>query len=104
MSNEKSVLVLGRERHLVDASTDIIEANGFNVVGVTRDEEALALLDTGRFIAVLVGSGVESESRPPVRQHAAPHGTVVLEARRIPMQTVQDHVRHVIVPRLLQIA
>ncbi|MFI5688213.1 hypothetical protein [Streptomyces sp. NPDC051636] len=104
MSNEKNVLVLGRERHLVDASTDIIEANGFNAVGVTRDEEALALLDTGRFIAVLVGSGVEWESRPPVHQHAAPHGTVVLEARRIPMQTVQDHVRHVIVPRLQQIA
>ncbi|MEU1252051.1 hypothetical protein [Streptomyces chartreusis] len=104
MSNGKNVLVLGRERHLVDASTDIIEAGGFNAVGVTRDEEALSLLDTGRFIAVLVGSGVEWESRPPVREHAAAHDTVVLEARRIPMQTVQDHVRDVIVPRLLQIA
>ncbi|MEW1779841.1 hypothetical protein ACWDFR_02195 [Streptomyces sp. 900105755] len=104
MSNEKNVLVLGRERHLVDASTDIIEANGFTAVGVTRDAEALSLLDTGRFIAVLVGSGVEWESRPPVRRHAAPHGTVVLEAQRVPMQTVQDHVRDVIVPRLLQIA
>ncbi|WP_020115970.1 hypothetical protein [Streptomyces canus] len=104
MSNEKNVLVLGRERHLVDASTDIIEAGGFSVVGVTRDEEALSLLDTGRFIAVLVGSGVEWESRPPVREHAAPHGTVVLEARRVPMQTVQEHVQHVIVPKLQQIA
>ncbi|WP_055589529.1 hypothetical protein [Peterkaempfera griseoplana] len=104
MSDKKNVLVLGRERHLVDASTDLIEANGFNAVGVTRDEEALALLDTGRFIAVLVGSGVEWESRPPVHQHAAPHGTAVLQAQRIPMQTVQDHVRHVIVPRLLEIA
>ncbi|WP_432195583.1 hypothetical protein [Streptomyces sp. bgisy027] len=103
MSNEKNVLVLGRERHLVDASTDIIEAGGFKAVGVTRDEEALSLLDTGRFIAVLVGSGVEWESRPPVREHAAAHDTVVLEARRIPMQTVQDHVRDVIVPRLRQI-
>ncbi|MET9358398.1 hypothetical protein ABZY14_36590 [Streptomyces sp. NPDC006617] len=103
MSNEKNVLVLGRERHLVDASTDIIEAGGFNAVGVTRDEEALSLLDSGRFIAVLVGSGVEWDSRPPVREHAAAHGTVVLEARRIPMRTVQDHVRDVLVPRLLQI-
>ncbi|MFG1668832.1 hypothetical protein [Streptomyces sp. Y7] len=104
MNNAKNVLVLGRERHLVDASTEIIEADGFNAVGVTRDEEALSLLDTGRFIAVLVGSGVEWESRPPVREHAAAHDTVVLEARRIPMQTVQDHVRDVIVPRLRQIA
>ncbi|WUH94339.1 hypothetical protein OG900_32200 [Streptomyces sp. NBC_00433] len=104
MSIPKNVLVLGRERHLVDASTGIIESSGFEAVGVTHDEEALALLDTGRFIAVLVGSGVEWESRPSVREHAAPHGTVVLEAQRIPMQTVQDHVRDVIVPRLQQIA
>lgn len=97
----KNVLVLGRERHLVDASTGIIEANGFRAVGVTADEEALALLDTGQFSAVLVGSGVEYASRPPVRQHAAAHGTTVLEAQRVPGQTVQDHVRHVIVPQLL---
>ena len=53
------VLVLGRERHLVDASTAIIEENGFRATGVTRDDEALALLDTGQFTAVVVGSGVE---------------------------------------------
>jgi DNA-binding response OmpR family regulator len=82
------VLVLGRERHLVDESTSIIEQSGFRAVGVTRDEEAFALLDSGRFAAVLVGSGVEYESRGPVKQHAAPHDTVVLEARRVPMQTV----------------
>jgi hypothetical protein len=95
-----NVLVLGRERHLVDASTAIIEENGFRAVGVTQDDEALALLDTGQFAAVLVGSGVESASRPPVKLHAAPHGTVVLEAQRVSMQTVQEHVRDVIVPQL----
>ena len=98
--NVKNVLVLGRERHLVDASIAVIEENGFRAVGVTRDDDALALLDTGQFAAVLVGSGVEHASRPPVRQHAAPHGTLVLEARRVPMQTVQEHVRHVVVPQL----
>jgi hypothetical protein len=82
-----NILVLGRERHLVDASTAIIAENGFRVIGVTRDEGAFALLDTGQFAAVLVGSGVEFASRPPVKQHAAPHGTMVLEARRVPMQT-----------------
>jgi hypothetical protein len=99
-----NVLVLGRESHLVDASTAIIEENGFHAVGVTRDEEAFALLDTGQFAAVLVGSGVEAESRPPVKKHAAPHGTVVLEAVRTPMQTVQEHVRDVIVPQLRQLS
>ena len=95
-----NVLVLGRERHLVDASTAIIEENGFRAVGVTQDDQAFALLDTGEFAAVLVGSGVEYASREPVKQHAAPHGTAVLEAQPLPMQTVQDHVRDVIVPRL----
>jgi hypothetical protein len=99
-----NVLVLGREHHLVDASTAIIAENGFRAVGVTRDEEAFALLDSGDFAAVLVGSGVETTSRPPVRQHAAAHGTVVLEARRVPMQTVQEHVRDVIVPQLFQLS
>jgi hypothetical protein len=99
----KHVLVLGRERHLVDASTSILQENGFPAVGVTRDEEAFALLDTGRFFAVLVGSGVEPESRPPIERHAAPHGTVVLEARRVFGETVPDHVRHTIVPRLLEL-
>jgi hypothetical protein len=98
------VLVLGRERHLVDASTDIIEDSGFKAVGVIRDEEAFALLDSGEYRAVLVGSGVELASRPPVRQHAAVHGTAVLEARRVPTQTVDEHVRDVIVPRLRELA
>jgi len=104
MSNEKNVPVLGRERQMVDASVGLIEASGFKAVGVTRDEEALSELDSGRFIAVLVGGGVEPESRTPLREHAAPHGTVVIEARRDPAQTVQEHVRHVILPRLQEIA
>jgi hypothetical protein len=95
-----NVLVLGRERHLVDASTAIIEENGFRATGVTRDDEAFALLDTGQFTAVVVGSGVEFASRPPVKRYAAPHGTAVLEARRVPTQTVEEHLRDVIVPML----
>jgi chitinase len=98
-----SVLVLGREQHLVAASTRIIAENGFDVIGVTRDEEAIALLDTGRFVAVLVGSGVEPASRPAVKRHAAARGTVVLEAVRVPTQTVEEHVREAIVPRLLEL-
>lgn len=100
----KNVLVLGRERHLVDASTAVLEEHGFAAVGVTRDEEAFTRLGTEKYLAVLVGSGVESASRGPIKEHAAAHGTVVLEARRTPMQTVQEHVRSVIVPQLLELA
>jgi hypothetical protein len=99
----RNVLVLGRERHLVDVSTAIIEQNGFRAVGVTADEEALALLDTGDFIAVLIGNGVEPGSRPLLRAHASPHGTAVFEARRVLGQTVHEHVRQVVVPHLLRL-
>lgn len=99
-----NILVLGRERHLVDASTAIIEENGFAAVGVTRDEEALALLDSGRFAAVVVGGGVEQASREPIRRHAAPHRTAVLEARRTPGQSAPEHTRDVIVPQLRDLA
>jgi len=95
-----NVLVLGRSWRGVEASAAIIKANGYDAVGVVQDEEAWALLDTGRFNVVVVGTGVEFASREPVRRHAAPHGTVVLEARRAPLQTVEDHVRTVIVPQL----
>jgi hypothetical protein len=47
-----NVLVLGRERQLVDASTAIIEDNGVRAVGVVQDEDAFALLDTGQFVIV----------------------------------------------------
>jgi hypothetical protein len=76
------------------------EENGFRAVGVTRDEEAFALLDAGQFAAVLVAAAVEHTSRGPVRKHAAVHGTAVLEAERLAMQTVQEHVRDVIIPQL----
>lgn len=97
------VLVLGRERPLVDRTVALIEQSGFDVIGVTDDAEALGLLDTGRFAAVLIGGGVLAASRPLVRQHAALHGAAVLESRRTPFQTVQDHVRRVVVPRLLRL-
>jgi hypothetical protein len=99
----KNVLIFARGRHLVDASTAIIAENGFHAVGVTRDDEALAQLDTGRFAAVLVGRGVERASRPPIRQHAASHGTLVIEAQPGPRQSIQDYVRDVIVPQLLSL-
>jgi hypothetical protein len=101
---DMKVLILGRERQLVDESVAIVERNGFEAVGVTRDEEALTQLDTGEFRAVVVGGGVGRESRPLIKQHAAPHGTEVLEARRGFMQSVQDHVAKVIVPRLRELS
>jgi hypothetical protein len=58
------------------------------------------LLDAGQFAAVLVGSAVEHTSRGPVRKHAAVHGTAALDAERLAMQTVQEHVRDVIIPQL----
>jgi DNA-binding response OmpR family regulator len=95
-----NVLVLGRERHLVAASTAVLADHGFAVVGVSRDEEAAAYLDRGTFAALIVGSGVEQISRPPLRQRAARHGTAFIEARRDATQSVQDNVRDVIIPQL----
>ena len=98
------VLVLGRERHLVDASVAIIGENGFEAVGVTRDQDAFAQLDTGEFQAVVVGGGVGPQTRPLIKEHAAPHGTKVLEARRSLMQSVEGHVAKVIVPQLRELS
>jgi hypothetical protein len=98
------VLILGRERSLVDSSVGILEQNGFEAVGVTRDQEAFAQLDTGEFGAVVVGGGVGLLTRPLIKRHAAPHGTEVVEAKRVRMQSVEEHVAEVIVPRLRELS
>ena|ERR1051326_8025094 len=98
------VLVLGRDPSVVDSSVTIIGQNGFEAVGVTSDQDAFAQLDTGEFQAVVVGGGVSPQSRPLIKQHAAPHGTEVLESRRTLGQSIEGHVIKVIVPRLRELS
>lgn len=73
------VLVLGRQQSIMDKILPLIKAENFDAVGVLTDDEAIENLRSGKFDAVAVGGGVESDSREKVRLIANETETKFLE-------------------------
>ncbi len=48
-------------------------ADGFDADGVSTDEEARRLLETGEFGVLIIGGGVEPDSRAAIEEFAAEH-------------------------------
>ncbi|MEV0295781.1 hypothetical protein [Nocardia sp. NPDC050710] len=93
------VLIIGRSKGAVDTAATRLHALGFTARGVTTDHEALAALDTERFGTLLIGGGVERNSRIPLKASAARHGVTVLEARRNG-RDIDTYLREVVLPVL----
>ncbi|MFI6874443.1 hypothetical protein ACIBL6_13455 [Streptomyces sp. NPDC050400] len=66
-------LVLGRTPARVTGVLDTLRADGFDVEGVSTDEEALKLLETEQFGVLIIGGGVGPESRASIKEFAARH-------------------------------
>ncbi|MCX5084307.1 hypothetical protein [Streptomyces sp. NBC_00401] len=64
-------LVLGRTPARVTEVLATLRADGFDAEGVSTDEEALKLLETEEFGALIIGGGVEPESRAAIKAFAA---------------------------------
>ncbi|MFB7711968.1 hypothetical protein [Streptomyces sp. NPDC056105] len=64
-------LVLGRTPARVTEVLATLRADGFDAEGVSTDEEALKLLETEEFGVLIIGGGVEPESRAAISQFAA---------------------------------
>ncbi|OON79187.1 hypothetical protein [Streptomyces tsukubensis] len=64
-------LVLGRMPARVTEVLATLRADGFDAEGVSTDEEARKLLETGEFGVLIVGGGVESDSRAAIKEFAA---------------------------------
>ncbi|MCP2166798.1 hypothetical protein [Goodfellowiella coeruleoviolacea] len=97
------VLVLGRKQEKLNGVLEVLRAEGFDGVGVTTDEEALALLDRGDIGAVIIGGGVGPEARGALKQLAGERDTTVIEgnlADRDTPDAVADYVRDQLLPRL----
>lgn len=93
------VLVIGRGRWIVDSVVSEIRVHGFDGVGTTTDAEALSQLDTGKIDLLVIGGGVEVDSRSTLKQKAGAHGTDVLE-RPLGRRDVESYVKQEIVQRL----
>ncbi|MEV5607653.1 hypothetical protein [Streptomyces sp. NPDC052225] len=67
-------LVLGRTPSRVAEVLATLRADGFDAEGVSADEDARKLMETEEFGVLIIGGGVEPESRTAIKEFAAAHG------------------------------
>ncbi|MCA1221004.1 hypothetical protein [Streptomyces sp. 8L] len=96
-------LVLGRMPARVAEVLATLRADGFDAEGTSTDEEAGKLLATGEFGVLIIGGGVEGDSRKAVKALAAEHGVrrVLDGALTVP---VDDCVRREFEPLIREVA
>jgi len=66
-------LVLGRTPARVTEVVATLRADGFDAEGVTTDEEARKQLEAEEFGVLIIGGGVESESRAAIKEFGLEH-------------------------------
>ncbi|MFX0574099.1 hypothetical protein [Nocardia nepalensis] len=93
------VLAVGRGQAVVDTAIELLRANGFAAVGTIADAEALRVLDTGEITNLIIGGGVEPNSRAALQQKAAAQQVVVHEAER-GGRSIDEYLNDVVIPML----
>ncbi|MEV6657184.1 hypothetical protein [Nocardia fluminea] len=76
------LLAVGRGPEVVEAALEYVGGRGYRVLGSTTDEEALSILRRERVRLLVIGGGVETESRKVLTAAAQEHGTTVIQAER----------------------
>ncbi len=94
----RSALVVGREGAVVAAMVAATRARGIEAVGATTDQAAADALASGDIAVLVIGAGVERESRDVLRRAAELSGIAVVET---PLRrgNVDEYVAREIVPR-----
>lgn len=96
MEQEKKLLVIGRHADLLKKITSMLNNQGYSAIGKLQNEEALSAFRSIQFDAVIIGGGVDAESRklfhteftrlnPQVKIIDA-HPQTVLESLRLAFQ------------------
>jgi DNA-binding NarL/FixJ family response regulator len=63
MENQIRVLVIGRHADMLERITNMLDQKGYRSIGKLSNEEAFAVLENEKIDAVIIGGGVDSESR-----------------------------------------
>lgn len=63
MTAKKKILVIGRHSDMMMKITGILREKGYDATGSLNNEEAIALFRTTKADAVIIGGGVDTESR-----------------------------------------
>jgi DNA-binding response OmpR family regulator len=59
----KRLLIIGRHPEVMQRITALLQAQGYSIDSVLTDDEALKIFSEKSFDAVVIGGGVESQSR-----------------------------------------
>jgi hypothetical protein len=93
------VLAIGRGQELVDTAVSILQSHGYAAVGTIADDDALAALDTGEITHLIIGGGVEPDSREALKDRAETAGVAVHEAKRNG-RGIEGYLEEVVIPAL----
>jgi PleD family two-component response regulator len=63
MGHGEKVLVIGRHESMLAKVTDMLKQHNYQAVGRQSNEEAIAAFKSDTFDAVIIGGGVDAESR-----------------------------------------
>jgi CheY-like chemotaxis protein len=63
MGHGEKVLVIGRHADMLERITDMLKEYNYNAVGAMTNEQALEKFETEKPLAVIIGGGVDNESR-----------------------------------------
>lgn len=63
MENKKKVLIIGRHAEMLVKITELLKQHGYDAIGKMTNEEAFSIFQSETFDAVIIGGGVDAESR-----------------------------------------
>jgi heme-degrading monooxygenase HmoA len=98
----RRAMIVAREQATVDRVVSLVREEGLDIMGTTSDEEALGRLESGAVGGLVIGGGVQEESRQRLRSVADQKGIAVVRgalAGKDPGVCVRDE----LVPQLRQI-
>ncbi|MEV0549551.1 hypothetical protein OG308_02255 [Nocardia salmonicida] len=93
------LLAVGRGREVVDAALGYMGELGFRALGSTTDDEALAIIGRERVRVLVIGGGVEPDSRKVLTAAAEEHGATVIQAERAG-RGIEQYLAEEVVPKL----
>src|SRR5687767_9327637 len=92
------VLIVGRSQAVLNQILPLLRGDGFEAFSTVADDEAVAHLASGNVDAVVIGMGVQGESRQRIRS-AAPARVAVIEGA-LGDKSLENYVRQELLPAL----
>ncbi len=63
MGHGEKILVIGRHAEMLEKITNMLKLHGYNAIGKISNEEAIVAFKSDIIDAVIIGGGVDSDSR-----------------------------------------